>query len=264
MSQFASRDFKPSQHYKHTVVIRRNEYVACGTRFYSQIAGSMSFLTCAAASEMRPIIRFAIALAMLAIGLPWASAEQQPSSSFQVPKNDLAKAQALASQLAALSPRVDPKEATLLAECVYATAGRLRRQYQMFGTPIFNNFLVYHGLRKRGYCYQWTEDLLATLDALKLKTFELHWGESYAGTWRENNCVVVTAKGQPFDRGMILDCWRHFGQLRWNLVLSDEDRYFENTKWAERVRAQAASKSARADHHVAFQARVAPRGKAGD
>jgi len=134
----------------------------------------------------------------------------------------------------------------------------------MFGTPIFNNFLVYHGLRKRGYCYQWTEDLLATLDALKLKTFELHWGESYAGTWRENNCVVVTAKGQPFDRGMILDCWRHFGQLRWNLVLSDEDRYFENTKWAERVRAQAASKSARADHHVAFQARVAPRGKAGD
>ena len=224
----------------------------------------MSFLTCAAASEMRPIIRFAIALAMLAIGLPWASAEQQPSSSFQVPKNDLAKAQALASQLAALSPRVDPKEATLLAECVYATAGRLRQQYRMFGTPIFNNFLVYHGLRKRGYCYQWTEDLLATLDALKLKTFELHWGESYAGTWRENNCVVVTAKGQPFDRGMILDCWRHFGQLRWNLVLSDEDRYFENTKWAERVRAQAASKSARADHHVAFQARVAPRGKAGD
>src|SRR5256885_13922268 len=79
MSQFASRDFKPSQHYKHTVVIRRNEYVACGTRFYSQIAGSMSFLTRAAASEMRPIIRFAIALAMLAIGLPWASAEQQPS-----------------------------------------------------------------------------------------------------------------------------------------------------------------------------------------
>ena len=134
----------------------------------------------------------------------------------------------------------------------------------MFGTPIFNNFLVYHGLRKRGYCYQWTEDLLVALDALKLKTFELHWGESYAGTWRENNCLVVTAKGQPFDRGMILDCWRHFGQLRWNLVLSDEDRYFENTKWAERVRAQAASKSARADRHVAFQARVAPRGKAGD
>jgi len=206
-------------------------------------------------------------IAMFALWVGFAIADQPTrkfSGSFQVPQGDLAKAEALANQLAALSPRVDQKEAKLLAECAYATVSELRRQYHMFGTPIFNNFLVYHGLRKRGYCYQWTEDLLATLDALKLKTFELHWSESYAGTWRENNCVVVTAKGQPFDRGMILDCWRHFGQLRWNLVLSDEDRYFENTKWAERVRAQAASKSARADRHVAFQARVAPRGKAGD
>jgi hypothetical protein len=197
----------------------------------------------------------------------FASAGQEPTkplASFEVPRSDVAKAEALATQLAALSPRVDPKEARLLAECAYATADRLRGQYQMFGTPIFNNFLVYHGFRKRGYCYQWTADLLVALDALKLKTLELHWGESYAGTWRENNCLVVTAKGQPFNSGMIVDAWRHFGQLRWNLVLSDEDRYFENTKWAERVRAQAASKSARADRHVAFQARGAPRGKAGD
>ena len=191
-------------------------------------------------------------------------AEQQPSVSFQLPKNDSAKAEALANQIAALSPRVDRKEATLLAECAYATVTRLRQQYRMFGTPIFNNFLVYHGLRKRGYCYQWTEDLLVQFDALKLKTLEFHWGESYAGSWRENNCVVVTAKGQPFNQGVILDAWRHFGYLRWNLLLSDEDRYFENSKWAERVRARAASKSARADRHVAFQTRVAPSGKAGD
>ncbi len=191
-------------------------------------------------------------------------AELQPSFSFQLPKNDSAKAEALAAKIAALSPRVDRKEAKLLAECAYATVSQLRRQYHMFATPIFNNFLVYHGLRKRGYCYHWAEDLLGALDALKLNTLELHWGESYAGTWRENNCVVVTAKGQPFDHGMIIEAWRHFGHLRWNLVLSDEDRYFENVKYAERVRARAASKSARANRHVAFQARVAPNGKARD
>ena len=113
----------------------------------------------------------------------------------------------------------------------------------MFGTPIFNNFLVYHGWRKRGYCFQWTEDLLLALDTLKLKTLELHWGDAYRDTWRENNCLVVTAKGQPFERGMILECWRHFGHLRWNLVPSDQDPYYENTKWAEKVRARATSKT---------------------
>ena len=188
------------------------------------------------------------------------SAEQQPPR-FEVRTKDSAKAKALENQLAALSRRVDPNEAKLLADYAYATVARLREEYRMFGTPIFNNFLVYHGLRKRGYCYQWTEDLLVALDTLKLKTLELHWAESYAGTWRENNCLVVTAKGQPFDRGMILECWRHFGHLRWNLVLSDEDRYYENTKWAQRVRTRAASKASGTNHGVALQTRVAPGGK---
>jgi hypothetical protein len=208
--------------------------------------------------------RLAVVLVILSANVAPASAEQEPSSSFEVAKNDFAKAQALATQLAALSPKVDPKEAKAVAECAYATARRLRSQYHMFGTPIFNNFLVYHGFRKRGYCYQWTEDLLLVLDTLKLKTLELHWGESYAGTWRENNCVVVTAKGQQFNHGMILDCWRHFGHLRWNLVPSDEDRYFENAKYAQLVRTRAASKRSTTNHGVAFQTRVAPGSKTGD
>ena len=211
-------------------------------------------------------MRASVVAGLIALFSVWTSivAAEQQRPDFEVPPKDSANAEALANQLAALSRRVDPKEAKLLAECAYATVARLREEYPMFGTPIFNNFLVYHGLKKRGYCYQWTEDLLVALDTLKLKTLELHWGEAYAGTYRENNCLVVTAKGQPFDRGMILECWRHFGHLRWNLVPSDQDPYFENTKWAEKVRARAASKTSRANHGVAFQTRLAPNAKAGD
>ena len=203
---------------------------------------------------------------VIAVFSAWTSivAAERQRPDFEVPPKDSANAEALANQLGVLSPRVDRDEAKLLAECAYATVARLRQEYQMFGTPIFNNFLVYHGLRKRGYCYQWTEDLLVSLDTLKLRTLELHWGESYAGTYRENNCLVVTAKGQPFDRGMILECWRHFGHLRWNLVPSDEDRYYENTKWAQRVRSRAASNGSPTNRGVAFQTRVAPSRKAGD
>jgi hypothetical protein len=185
------------------------------------------------------------------------SADQQQQH-FEVPAKDSAKAEKLANQLAGLSRRVDPNEAKLLAECAYATVARLRPEYNMFGTPIFNNFLVYHGWRKRGYCYHWTEDLLLALDKLKLKTLELHWADAYRDTWQENNCLVVTAIGQPFERGMILECWRHFGHLRWNLVPSDQDPYYENTKWAEKVRARAVAKASGTNHGVAFQTRVAP------
>src|SRR5437588_9302922 len=133
---------------------------------------------------------FAVIIAALAISSAVFGAEQQWQH-FEVPGKDVAKAEELANQLASLARRVDPNEATLVAQCAFFTVDRLRQEYRMFGTPIFNNFLVYHGLRKRGYCYQWSEDLLLALDTLKLKTLELHWGEAYAGTYRENNCVVV-------------------------------------------------------------------------
>jgi hypothetical protein len=202
-------------------------------------------------------------IAAFAVARALASAEQD-GQHFEVPAKESAKAEELANQLARLSRGVDPNEAKLLAQCAYATVAQLRQEYRMFGTPIFNNFLVYHGLKKRGYCFQWSEDLLLALDKLKLKTLELHWGDTYRDTWRENNCLVVTAKGQPFDGGMILECWRHFGHLRWNLVPSDQDRYYENPKWAEKVRARAAPKTSRPNHGVAFQTRVAPDTKTGD
>src|SRR6266487_787143 len=200
-------------------------------------------------------------LSALPVGIftPWISVgadEQQRPPSFQVPKNESAAAEGLASQLAALSPRVNREEARLLAECAYATASQLRRQYRMFGTPIFNNFLVHWGIRKRGYCFQWAEDLLVTLDALKLASLELHWGEANPGNWRENNCIVVTAKGQPFNRGIILDCWRHFGRLRSGPVVGDEDPYVENRAYAQFVRAKSAPKAFGANHPVAFQTKM--------
>jgi len=218
------------------------------------------------ASQIQSLTRFAVVLVVFAAWIRPAIADQQQQPvAFQVPKNDSAKAEALADQLAALSPRVNRDEATLLAQCAYATVSKLRRQYRMFGTPIFNNFLIYHGLRKRGYCYQWSEDLLVALDKLRLTSLELHWGEYDPRTWRENNCIVVTAKGQPFQRGIMLECWRHLGHLYCGPVASDYEHYVENSAYARHVLARsAASNASGTNHRVAFQTGVVPKGKAGD
>jgi hypothetical protein len=213
--------------------------------------------------------RMALVIFMFALrATSFATASEQPqkfSGSFQVPRSDLTKAEALANQLVALSPRVDRNEAKLLADCAYATVSQLRRQYRMFGTPIFNNFLIYHGLKKRGYCYQWSEDLLIALDALQLTSLELHWGESNPGNWRENNCLVVTAKGQPFRSGIMLDCWRHLGQLYFGPVASSWEPYVENSAFARDVRHIAAARNASEhNHRVAFQRKAETSGKTVD
>jgi len=219
----------------------------------------------ARASQIQSLTRFAVVLAIfVALSGPAMADQQERPFSFQLPKNDSAAAESLASQVAALSPRVNREEARLLAECAYATASQLRKEHRMFGTPIFNNFLIYHGFRKRGHCYQWSEDLLIALDALKLANLELHWDEAHAGNWQENNCIVVTAKGQPFNRGITLDCWRHLGHLRCGPVLSEVDPYVENIAYARFVRARSAPNPFEVNHPVAFQTSVVAKGKAGD
>jgi hypothetical protein len=160
----------------------------------------------------------------------------------QLPPRDTLRAHVLRDRIAALGPKVRPDEAQRVAECAYATAQRLRRNYGAVWPPSFHNLLVNTGIRKRGLCFQWAEDLLEQLDALKVTTLELHWAEAYAGTRQEHNCVVATAKGQPFRDGILLDCWRHSGRLFWSAVATDDYPWIEDRRYAGIARSKFAAK----------------------
>jgi len=127
----------------------------------------------------------------------------------------------LRDSLAALAPTVRQEEAQRAAACAFEVAQRLEQEYAPIGPPLFHNLLINLGLKKRGLCCHWTEDMLAPLQALRLQTLDLHWGVARAGTLREHSSVVVTAKGQAFEEGIVLDAWRHSGRLYWAFVAVD-------------------------------------------
>jgi len=142
---------------------------------------------------------------------------------------------ALRDRIVQLSPSVRKDEAQRLAQCAYTNSRRLAREYRVVWPPGLQNFLIKTGARKRGYCFHWAEDLLVPLDALKLETLEFHWAESFAGTASEHNNVVVTARGQPLQQGLLLDCWR-YGHLIWMPVAADHHyKWTENKAVAQRV-----------------------------
>src|SRR6476660_10132585 len=121
----------------------------------------------------------------------------------------------LRDALVALAPDVDPGEAELLSVTAHTASRSLAREYRLVWTPIFQNLLIHMGKRERGYCGHYTRDIGERLKALRLKTLVLHWGAAFAGTIDENNCLVVTARNQPFEEGIIMDGWRDSGQLFW-------------------------------------------------
>src|SRR5213596_1595390 len=119
----------------------------------------------------------------------------------------------LAKALTGLASDVDPAEALSLSATAHTTARRLKREYRVVLNPEFTVFLYNIGMRKRGWCGHWAQDIGAELKELKLKTLVLHWGEAYPNTTSENNALVVTAQNQRFEDGIILDGWRRAGRL---------------------------------------------------
>ena len=148
----------------------------------------------------------------------------------------------LGEALAALAPNVDPGEADLLSVTAHTTSRSLAREYRIVLNPEFQNFLINIGLRQRGYCAHFARDIGTRLKTLKLKTLVLHWGAAYEGTSGEDNCLVVTARNQPFQDGIILDGWRRAGRLFWSAVREDHEYEVEQhyghsgiTAWKENV-----------------------------
>ena len=123
--------------------------------------------------------------------------------------------------IVALAPGVDPAEAEAVSVTSHHTARQLARDYRVVGPPPFQNFLIHIGARKRGFCFHWAHDIGLRLKELPLKTLELHWGASDEGTRLESNCLVVTARGQRFNDGYIIDAWRMAGRLCWWPVSKD-------------------------------------------
>jgi hypothetical protein len=132
------------------------------------------------------------------------------------------RAESLEADLAALDHSANGADARQIAETALQASAYLKKTYRLVRPPILHNLMVKMGLRDRGLCYHWTEDLMSYLKALQLKNYQLRWGVAYRGSnLREHNTVVITANDQPFEHGLVLDPWRHSGRLHWVVVKND-------------------------------------------
>lgn len=127
----------------------------------------------------------------------------------------------LRDALVALAPNVNPVEAERVSVTAHTTSRSLAHEYGVVGFAGFQNLLINMGKRQRGYCSDYTRDIGQRLKELRLKTLVLHWGAAYAKTSAENNCLVVTARNQPFKDGIVMDGWRNAGELFWCSLTKD-------------------------------------------
>lgn len=141
------------------------------------------------------------------------------------------KVESLQDDLAALNRQANLLEAGQVAQTAIQFSSFLAEEYELVRPAVLHNVLVRMGLKDRGLCHHWTVDLMQRLQLLELKSYQLYWGVAHRGSeLREHNSVVIAARGQRFEEGIVLDPWRNSGELYWASIRSD--RY----PWKERPR----------------------------
>jgi hypothetical protein len=157
------------------------------------------------------------AVLMISLG---ACALQRPAPGNQ------AQIAALAQALRDMSPNIDANEATRAAEISYHGTYTLARAYGVTDRALIHNAKVNAGLRPRGLCYHWAEDIQALLEAEGFKTLAVARAiaNSKEPLLIEHSTAVLIPVGAAMKEGVVIDPWRKAGTLFWSPVATD-DRY---------------------------------------
>ncbi|WP_254437049.1 hypothetical protein [Ruegeria arenilitoris] len=163
----------------------------------------------------KPMIWALTTLAILGLG---ACSSAPPARS-----DDVAR---LAAQIQALGPEVDPEEAQRAARVTYAYTAQLAQEYQITDPPLIHNAKVNKGLRTRGLCWHWAEDIERRLKQEKFRTLTLHRAIANADNpFRiDHSTAIISRRGDSMHDGVVLDPWRYGGVLFWS-PLREDTRY---------------------------------------
>ena len=145
-----------------------------------------------------------------------------PSVGGKVERAPAALVDKLTSDIRTLDRTVDPHEAREMADIALNHSLDLADSYHVVRPAFLHNVFVNTGLRDRGLCYHWADDLQSRLLRLSMTTLELHRVVAHLNTTHEHNALVVTAKGCNYQTGLVLDAWREGGRLVWKPVTQDK------------------------------------------
>lgn len=163
--------------------------------------------------------RFLAGLALLALTACGAPSEYTDA----VTEADVS---ALAKSIEALGPAVDPGEARRAAEIAYNYTEQLAVEYQIVDPPLVHNTKVNAGIKPRGLCWHWAEDMENRLDAEGFETIAVERAIANAfNDWLiDHSTAIIVARGDGFEDGIVIDPWRYGGHLFWDET-ADDTRY---------------------------------------
>ncbi|MDQ2094436.1 hypothetical protein [Rhodalgimonas zhirmunskyi] len=123
------------------------------------------------------------------------------------------------------TPGVDAEEAARAAHIALSYPHVLAERYEITDPPLVHNTKVNMGLRPRGLCHHWAQDMETRLAQENFQTLDLHRAIANADNpFRiEHSTVIISRKGDTMFDGVVLDPWRNGGDLAWSMTREDKE-----------------------------------------
>ncbi|WP_417208252.1 hypothetical protein [Antarctobacter sp.] len=173
-----------------------------------------------------------------------AAPAREPARSFAAsPSGRADKIAAVERAVLALGPDVAPDEAAAVARIAVNEPLVWARAWDVVDPPLVHNIKVNTGVKPRGLCKHWAEDLEVRLRQEQLQSLSLHRAIANADSIRiEHSTVIVSTRGAPMETGLVLDPWRQGQGRLWFGPVVDDPKY----RWVPRAEVFAMKRDRRA------------------
>jgi hypothetical protein len=146
------------------------------------------------------------------------------------PAQRLSRTELLTQKILALSPIITVQEARDFASTAVETSVQLGLKYGVSLSPWLHNASIHIGLKERGFCYQYMEDLYASLKTVKNENLAMYFIAAKRGEIGEHHALTVIAKNSPWNSGIVLDAWRANGTLYFGSLQEDHYPWVSDTQ----------------------------------
>lgn len=131
---------------------------------------------------------------------------------------------ALEGALNSIDMSINTSEAKSFSLLAIKHAHDLALSYELVRPPLFHNWLVNIGAKKRGLCWHFAFDMLDMALKQKYKSFDFYIvGANINDYFEEHNALLVTCQGCEVSKGVIIDAWRNSGELFFSKINDDPD-----------------------------------------
>ena len=129
----------------------------------------------------------------------------------------------LAKLLHALDREIPTRESVYLSRDIFQKTKKLTEEFQLTSPPLWHNFLVNVGLRKKGLCFHWSDALYLYLKQRGYRDYTFHLvGANIGEYFSEHNALVIVQKDMKIEEGVVVDPWRDSGKLYFSKVKEDK------------------------------------------